>query len=400
MSSSPLIYLAVDNCFAMRRWTDPLEWAAVVKDLGLRYVEASADNECDPLYTTPAYLADWVAQVRRAYEQTGVSVVNFYSGHGTYATTGLTHTDPRIRDRILNDWLKVMAKLAGEVGAGLGFACHALAESVLQDASAYAFAEADLYARLAELARYAADCGTQSVGLEQMYTPHMIPWTLAGSAHLLQEVYRLAGEPVYLTIDTGHQWGQRRFLRPDRGQLAEVLAQARSTGSLAGKWLGPRRAYEHMRAAAQSPAGQVEAYLDQVEAEMDRYPYLFAAAEDGEPYLWLERLGCYSPIIHLQQTANIASAHLPFTARHNATGIIHPRAVLEALARSYTQPENPLLPPRCPAIYLTIEVFAPTAALPVDILEDLDESVRYWRRWAPRDGMRLDELLTQVSTPV
>jgi D-erythrulose 1-phosphate 3-epimerase len=392
MTASPLIYLAIDNCFASRRWTHPNDWSAVIKDLGLQYVEASADNECDPLYMGPEFLADWVGQVRRAKELTGVSVANFYSGHGTYATTGLTHTDPRVRDRILNDWLKVMARLAAHVDAGLGFACHAFSEPVLQDQSAYAAAEDDLYSRLAELARYAAECGTQNVGLEQMYTPHMIPWTLSGTAHLLQEVYRRSGEPFYLTVDSGHAWGQRRFLRPDRDELDSILGRARSTRGLAGAWLGPRRAYDQMQAAVAAPAGESERHLDQIEATMDAYPYFFAEYDDGDPYLWLERFGCYSPIIHLQQTTGQASAHLPFTAQHNSKGIIHPQPVLAALARSYARPVEPAMPPRCDAVYLTIEVFAPTAALPVDILDELDETVRYWRRWVPRDGMRLDEL--------
>ena len=46
-----------------------------------------------------------------------------------------------------------MAELAAQVDAGLGFACHAFSEPVLRDQAAYAAAEDDLYARLAELAR-------------------------------------------------------------------------------------------------------------------------------------------------------------------------------------------------------------------------------------------------------
>ena len=263
---------------------------------------------------------------------------------------------------------------------------------MLQDRAAYLAAEDDLYSRLAELARHAAVCGTQNVGLEQMYTPHMIPWTLPGTERLLQEVYRRSGQPFYITVDTGHAWGQRRFLRPDRGRLEAILSRARDTGSLGGAWLGPRRAYDQMRKAAQAPSGQADQHLDRIAAEMDASPYFFAEFDDGDPYIWLERLGAYSPIIHLQQTSGQGSAHLPFTAQHNATGLIHPQPVLAALARSYARPVDPTMPPRCAAIYLTIEVFAPTAALPVDILDELAETARYWRRWVPRDGMRLEEL--------
>ena len=80
---TPKIFLAIDNCFATKRWCEPGEWMRVIKDLGIRYVEASADNEIDPLYSCPAFINDWVKQVRRESEKSGVRVVNLYSGHGT-----------------------------------------------------------------------------------------------------------------------------------------------------------------------------------------------------------------------------------------------------------------------------------------------------------------------------
>ena len=45
----PKIYLAIDNCFGSKRWTEPREWMDTIKSLGVYYVEASADTECDPL---------------------------------------------------------------------------------------------------------------------------------------------------------------------------------------------------------------------------------------------------------------------------------------------------------------------------------------------------------------
>ena len=47
----PRIYLAIDNCFASKRWSTPADWMKVISDAGIYYVEASADNECDPLYS-------------------------------------------------------------------------------------------------------------------------------------------------------------------------------------------------------------------------------------------------------------------------------------------------------------------------------------------------------------
>lgn len=59
----PKIYLAIDNCFASKRWTKPEDWMKVISELGLNYIECSADNECDPLYSGTNYLRDWKEEV-------------------------------------------------------------------------------------------------------------------------------------------------------------------------------------------------------------------------------------------------------------------------------------------------------------------------------------------------
>ena len=391
--AGPRIYLAIDNCFASKRWTRPAEWAAVVRDLGLTCVEASADNECDALYSTAAYRDQWADQVRDAYQRTGVRVVNLYSGHGTYATLGLGHTDRGVRDHMLNDWAKVMVETAGRLDAGLGFFCHAFDLATLEDPAAYESAERDLYDRLAEVAAHAARCGARTVGVEQMYTPHQIPWTLDGADTLMREVLARSGQPFYLTIDTGHQIGQRRFLRPQRSDLIDAVRRTQGRRVPDGLWLGSRRAYDLFREAAAAPTGDHDALLARVEAEMDRCPYLFASYEDGDPYAWLERFACYSPIIHLQQTDGTSSSHWPFTEAYNRAGVIHGDRLLGAIATAYARDVDPGLPPRCEDLYLTIEVFSGTADLPVDIISRLEDTVAYWRRYVPSDGLTLDALL-------
>ena len=73
---------------------------SAAKSSGIACVEASADTECDPLYMDSGYLADWVEAVKAASLQQGGRVVNLYSGHGSYATLGLAHTDARVRAAI------------------------------------------------------------------------------------------------------------------------------------------------------------------------------------------------------------------------------------------------------------------------------------------------------------
>jgi sugar phosphate isomerase/epimerase len=389
----PKIYLAIDNCFASKRWTDPEKWMEVIKELGVYYVEASADNECDPLYMGMEYLDDWAEQVITHSRNLGMKVANLYSGHGTYATLGLAHTDVRVRDRFLNDWLKPMAETAGRIGAGLGFFCHAFCDMVLQDKGKYEDMEEDLYARLADLAIYARNNGYGPLGVEQMYTPHQIPWTIKSAKKLLKEVYRKSNSPFYITIDVGHQSGQRKFLRPGYGQIKEMLRQYRYGNRVESLWLGPKSAFKIFEEAAALPEGEEDAAIYRIESEMDHYPYMFAAYEDGNPYIWLEKLGRYSPIIHLQQTDGKSSSHLPFTKENNDRGIISPEKLFRALASSYLNNNEEETPPCCKDIYLTLEMFTGTVEINRYAIMKLKETVGYWRQYIPKDGLPLAVLI-------
>ncbi len=382
----PKIYLAIDNCFASKRFTDPSDWARVIRDLGLTYVEASADNECDPMYMGEEYLAWWAGEVRKAMKTHGVVVANLYSGHGTYATLGLAHTHPIVRDRFLNKWLKPMARTAGAVGAGLGFFCHAFSDAVLQDPARYREFEDTLYENLAELAAYGKAENLGVLGVEQMYTPHQVPWTVAGSEKLLREVYRRGGAPFYLTVDVGHMNGQRRYTRPDDEKILEMHRRFRAGDPVPELWLGPEKAVKLFEQSDALP-------LAEINAIMDEYPHMFAPYEDGDPYRWLAALGGYSPIIHLQQATATSSPHWAFTPENNARGIVEPARVLSAIKAHYDSAPGEGLPPMLPDLYLTLEIFTGTADKNRTVLEGIRESVRYWRQYIPEDGLTLDRLV-------
>ncbi|WP_010256406.1 TIM barrel protein [Treponema primitia] len=171
----PRIYLAIDNCFACKRWTRPKEWCELIAQLGIGYVEASADTELDPLFMGPEYLVSWVEEVQRAQAATGVRVANLYSGHGTYTTLGLTHTDPRVRRRMLDHWFKPMVAAAAQLGAGLIFFAHAFVHTALQNAVLYREAIDVLEQGLIEVNQYAVAIGCENISIKQMYSPHQYP---------------------------------------------------------------------------------------------------------------------------------------------------------------------------------------------------------------------------------
>jgi hypothetical protein len=130
-----------------------------------------------------------------------------------------------------------------------------------------------------------------------------------------------------------------------------------------------------------------------INEEMQKYPHLFSKSVDCDLYQWLRETGCYSPIIHLQQTNGTSSSHLPFTQAYNKNGIVKPIKMLEAIADSYRRPIAEGMPPRTENIYLTFEIFPHTSDTRREILSTLNESVKYWRQWIYQDGIALDELL-------
>lgn len=374
---SPKLFLSVDNCFASKRWTQPEEWMSIARDCDVYYIEASADNECDPLYSTSETLDSWKDAVREASEKTGVKIANFYSGHGTYTTLGLAHTDERIRDHIQHNWLEPMIDNAASLDASLGFYTHAFPQSVLLDSDRYAEAKADLYRRLAEVAQYANGKNLGTANVEQMYSPHQIPWTIDGTRELLREVYQQSSAPFYITLDVGHTGGQQHFQKPTREQV-----EAHLNGENPDLWIG----------LIDDP-GSVDAVMDYIEA----HPYLFAQPKDGDMFAWVRELGIYAPVIHLQQTDGNSSKHLPFTDANNANGIVHGDTLLKAFAESYASAERIEGLEPVDELYFTIEVFSGTAQRYPQIIEMIHASAHYWRQFIPEDGITLDEAVARLS---
>ena len=396
--TDPRIYLAIDNCFASKRWTRPAEWTRLIKSLGLSYIEASADNECDPLYSTSGYMEGWINEVRENCEINEVVIANLYSGHGTYSTLGLGHNDVRIKDKMLEDWLKPMALTAAKVQAGIGFFCHAFSYATMQSPELYKNAENELLERLASFAVFCKKAGVKTAGIEQMYSPHQIPWTIQGAEDLLRKVYNMSGCPFYITIDTGHQTGQQKFLRPDSVRIKEFAGSCISQGKIKSLWLGSESATELLNRMILKRENIDENFINVLNLKMDQVPYMFADVRDGDTFKWLESLGCYSPIIHLQQTNGNSSAHWPFDNEHNEHGIIKAEKVFSAIASSYSRNIDKCMPPGCDEIFLTLEIFSGTADLYDEILQKVISSVEYWRQYIPRDGMRLSEIMNGFTT--
>jgi sugar phosphate isomerase/epimerase len=94
------------------------------------------------------------------------------------------------------------------------------------------------------------------------------------------------------------------------------------------------------------------------------------APEDEDPYEWLRQLGHLAPVIHLQQCDGLESYHWPFTERYNQMGIIQAEKVIEAINESGAE-----------EVYLFFEIFFSLNQSDQQILDQMSESVEYWRKY-------------------
>lgn len=381
----PRIHLVLDNCFAIKRWVEPGEWLSLCKRIGFDCVQASFDNEMDMLYSPDWYKDKWFDELRRSEERRGARVATFYTGYQTYRTAGLGHPDPAMADHLMREWIFPAIDRLGARGNGFGFSFHSMVDKALRDRDAYRAMRDRVYGSLAKIAARARERGGVPVCVEAMYAPHQPPWTIGGTRAFLRDCMERGGNPIYATIDVGHMIGQARFLRPTAEAIAASLPEAKAGRARPDLWLGSESAYALWREGAA---------LERIIAEMDAYSHMFAdGPEDSDPYAWLEELGCYSPIMHLQQTNGITASHAPFTAETNKTGIISPEKVLRAIAKSYEKPVDPSMPPRAKDVYLAFEIFFSNAEYPHAIVEKLEETLACWRAGVPKDGMLLNDLV-------
>jgi D-erythrulose 1-phosphate 3-epimerase len=92
--------------------------------------------------------------------------------------------------------------------------------------------------------------------------------------------------------------------------------------------------------------------------------------EDRDPYIWLKEFSSLVEVIHIHQTTDKESCHWPFTKEFNRIGIVSPEKVFKALENS-TKKE----------IYLIFEIFFSLNQVDKEVIDNMVESVNYWKTY-------------------
>ncbi|HID07407.1 MAG TPA: sugar phosphate isomerase/epimerase, partial [Armatimonadetes bacterium] len=290
------IYFGINGAFITRRWEEPENWMRLTRETGYTYHEFCADV-LDPFFSgDKEYQIETAHAIREAAQKYGVTITDYYTGVATHRFHGLSHSDPRVRER-MKQWIVEAMDIVLAMGTDrIGGHWDAFSVEVHGDTERTQKAFENIYEQFRQLARIGKEKGIAAIYNEQMYIPSEIPWTLQQAQEFLIAVNKdNSGCPVRLTIDTGHQAGMHYGLS------------------------GPD--------------------LDYIE--------------------WIRRFGAIAEVIHIQQTTPDASHHWAFTKEYNEKGHVRIEAILEALQYAHEhyheQPYAPYLA-RVERTYLIAEI--------------------------------------------
>jgi hypothetical protein len=320
--------IGINGAFLTRRWEQPDNWMRLTRECGYA-VHSFCGDVIDPFFSGDrAFQLEQAHATRAAAARYGVTICDLYTGVATHRFHGLSHSDPRPRQR-MKAWIHAAAELAVAMGTDtLGGHWDAFSCEVLADPRLTAEATQRLHATFRELSQELQGSGLRTLIQEQMYIPSEKPWTLAECEDFLAAVNRdnPNGIRVLVTLDVGHQAGMHYGL----------------------------------------------------------------AGEDLDYLAWLRRFASVSEIIHLQQTTPDASHHWAFTPEYNRRGHVDVEKALEAIRYSHEhhheQPFASLLKP-VERNWLVAEIIPGSTKTETQLLSELTESARFLRQFVPEGGL-------------
>src|SRR5579862_5032696 len=193
--------LGINNCFAVKRWPQPDDWASIVaNDLGLDTVELSLDLLADP--DTRAGRDRLAERTRAALARHDLRADTVFTGLAAYSLNLLMHPDAEYR-AAAHRWYQQVIDLTAQLGAtAAGGHVGTLTVPDAADPAVRAQRWAGLREHLAELAAYAHQRGLDHLVVENLVTDRE-PSTMVLLENLLAE-RSVVHAPVQLCLDLGH----------------------------------------------------------------------------------------------------------------------------------------------------------------------------------------------------
>jgi sugar phosphate isomerase/epimerase len=196
------VVLGINNCFAVKRWAEPREWARLVREeLGLSTCQLSLDLFPPGFAVEPAYA--YAQASREAAAEVDLSLHSVFTGLAAYSSNLLLSSEEWERDAA-EAWYRRVVELTAVAGAkGAGGHIGALSTGANRDEQRRNALVADEVRRLVALGHYAADQGLEFMLFENLAVAREYGHTIE-EACSLEEALAEAPVPWVLCLDLGH----------------------------------------------------------------------------------------------------------------------------------------------------------------------------------------------------
>lgn len=194
--------LGINTCFAVKRWPEPADWAAVVADeLGLDSVQLSLDLFPPTFDADVARAYAWLAGSTAA--DRGLEIHSVFTGLGAYSGSLLLSADEERRRQAL-DWYTRVLELAALTGArGAGGHVGAVSVPAWEDTECVSRLRESQVVLMRSLAETADGLGLDHLQFENLAVQREYGSRVEEAAALEEQ---LTGCPVpwVLCLDLGH----------------------------------------------------------------------------------------------------------------------------------------------------------------------------------------------------
>lgn len=318
--------IGVNAAFMTRRYEEPKSWAKIIRDLGFEYVSFDSDA-LDWFYSGDhEYVLRTAEETRRIFENAELKIVDYLTGVAPYRFFGLAHKDPEARAQMFR-WIEGAIEIAATLGAeSVSGRFDAFSVEVQNDPEAFQARYTELMCQYQALAVQAKKRGLTAIGIEQMYVPSLVPYTIAGSKTYFNDANKgnKEGAIIRPVVDTGHACGQNYGVSGD------------------------------------------DLYYEK----------------------WLEEFGALGNTVHIQQSRRTGSDHAPFA--RDGGGDVKIEQILRSIeysANNYTKSTLSNVVPAPENIYLILEALPSTADTEETVLDGLQQSIEYLRTAVPKGGI-------------
>ena len=327
MGKTVHVDLGVNAAFMTRRYEEPESWAKIIRGLGFDFVSFDSDA-LDWFYSgEPDYILRTAKETRRIFENAGLKIVDYLTGVAPYRFFGLAHKDPEARAQMVR-WMEGAIEIAAALGAeSVSGRFDAFSVEVQADPVAFQARYEELMRQYRALARKAKERGLSAIGIEQMYVPSLVPYTIAGSKKYFADANNANedGAVIRPVVDTGHACGQNYGTSGD------------------------------------------DLYYEK----------------------WLEEFGVLGNTVHIQQSRRTGSDHAPFD-RDGGGGDVKIDQIIRSIeysAANYGKNALSGIVPVPENIYLILEALPSTADTEEKVLDGLQQSIEYLRTAVPKGGI-------------